>query len=245
MKRKNIFVSGSSKGIGFSIAKHLANRNNFKVIINGRNIKSLKKAAKSIKNCSYILGDVSNKNHLKKINNQINKIDILICNVGNGKSAKPGKERLEDWSKSFNDNFYSTINTINCFKKKLIKSKGIIICISSICGMEYIKGAPITYSVTKAALNAFVRYYSKIIGPKGVKINAIAPGNIFFKGSTWEKKLRKRKKIVKKTLKDEVSLQKFGSTTDITGIIDYLINSNSNFINGSIFVVDGGQIRSF
>ena len=60
---------------------------------------------------------MSNKNHLKKINNQINKIDILICNVGNGKSAKPGKERLEDWSKSFNDNFYSTINTINCFKK--------------------------------------------------------------------------------------------------------------------------------
>jgi 3-oxoacyl-[acyl-carrier protein] reductase len=111
--------------------------------------------------------------------------------------------------------------------------------------MEYIKGAPITYSVTKAALNAFVRYYSKIIGPKGVRINAIAPGNIFFKGSTWEKKIKKKEKIVKKTLKDEVSLQKFGSTTDITGIIDYLINSNSNFINGSVFVVEGGQIRSF
>ena len=68
----------------------------------------------------------------------------------------------------------------------MIKSKGIIICISSICGMEYIKGAPITYSVTKAALNAFVRYYSKIIGPKGVKINAIAL-KYFFKGSTGKK----------------------------------------------------------
>ena len=51
--------------------------------------------------------------------------------------------------------------------------------------------------------------------------------------------------VSKLAWKDEVSLQKFGSTTDITGIIDYLINSNSNFINGSVFVVDGGQIRSF
>ena len=53
------------------------------------------------------------------------------------------------------------------------------------------KKAPITYSVSKSALNTFVRYYSKIIGPKGVRINAIAPGNIYFQGSSWEKKLKK------------------------------------------------------
>ena len=45
-------------------------------------------------------------------------------------------------------------------------------------------------------------------------------------------------------INEEVSLKKFGNTKDISGIIDYLINSNSNFINGSIFVIDGGQIRS-
>ena len=191
------------------------------------------------------MGDVSDLKQLYKINKQIKKIDVLICNVGNGKSARPGKENLKDWKKSFKENFFSTINTIKSFEKKLIKSKGIIICISSICGLEFIKGAPITYSVSKSALNTFVRHYSKIIGPKGVKINAIAPGNILFEGSNWEKKLKKEKKILKKMISDEVSLNKFGSTKDINDIVNYLIDSNSNFANGSIFVLDGGQIRSF
>ena len=102
----------------------------------------------------------------------------------------------------------------------------------------------ITYSVSKSALNTFVRYYSKIIGPKGVRINAIAPGNIYFQGSSWEKEIKKNNKAVKSMINEEVSLKKFGNTKDISGIIDYLINSNSNFINGSIFVLDGGQIRS-
>ena len=182
---------------------------------------------------------------LKKINEKIKNLHVLICNVGNGKSAKPGKEKLEDWKKSFEENFYSTINTIKVFEKKLIKSKGLIICISSICGMEYIYGAPITYSVSKSALNSFIRYYSKILGPKGVRLNAIAPGNILFKGSTWEKKLKENKNFVNSVLKKNVSLNKLGSTEDVSGIIDFLVKSKSEFINGSIFVVDGGQINKF
>ena len=62
--------------------------------------------------------------------------------------------------------------------------------------MEFIKGAPITYSVSKAALNAFVEFYSKYLGPKGVRLNAIAPGNILFKGSSWEKKINQNKKSI-------------------------------------------------
>ena len=244
MKKKNIFITGSSKGIGFNLAKHLINRKDVEVIINGRNKKNLIRASKNLKKCKYVLGDVSNVNNLRKINKKIIEIDILICNVGNGKSAKPGKEKFKDWLKSLKENFFSTVNTIKSFEKKLIRSRGIIICISSICGIEYIKKAPITYSVSKSALNTFVRYYSKIIGPKGVRINAIAPGNIYFQGSSWEKKLKKNNKAVKSMINEEVSLKKFGNTKDISGIIDYLINSNSNFINGSIFVLDGGQIRS-
>ena len=147
--------------------------------------------------------------------------------------------------KSLDENFFSTINTINFFEKKLIKSKGIIICISSICGLEYIKGAPLTYSVSKSALNTFIRYYSKILGPKGVKLNGIAPGNILFKGSTWEKKLKKNKRSVNLMLKKDVSMRKLGTLKDISGLVEFLVKSNSDFINGSIFVVDGGQIKRF
>ena len=245
MKLKNILITGSSSGIGFYIAQSLSNLVDYKVFLNGKNINKLKKAKKKIVNSSYIRGDVTKEKDLKKIQKKIEDLHVLICNVGNGKSAKPGDERLEDWKKSFEENFYSTVKTIKFFEKKLIKSKGLVICISSICGIEYISGAPLTYSVSKSALNSFVRYYSKIIGPKGVRINAIAPGNIIFKGSTWDRKLKKNKSNVNSMLRKNISLKKLGTGNDISGIVKFLVKSESRFINGSIFVVDGGQINKF
>ncbi len=243
--KKNIFISGSSSGIGLDIAKSLSLNSKFKVFINGRNKKKLLKAKAKIPLSDYVLGDVNNYSHLKKISNKLKNIDVLICNVGNGRSASPGKEKLLDWKKSFDENFYSAVNLIKIFENKLIRSKGIIICISSICGIEYINGAPITYSVSKSALNSFIKCYSKYIGPRGVKINAIAPGNIIFKGSTWEKKIKKSKKKVNQMLINEVSLNKLGSTKNISSMVEYLISNNSEFINGSVFVLDGGQLRKF
>lgn len=242
--KKNIFISGSSSGIGFYIAKKLSENKNNEIIINGRKIKNLIKASKKIKGCRYILGDVTKHNDLNKIYKNLKEIDVLICNVGSGKSKKAGAELKKDWIKSFDQNFYSAVHLIKKFEKKLAKSKGIIICISSICGIEYVKGAPITYSVSKSALNTFVKCYSKILGPKGVRLNAIAPGNILFDGSVWQKKKKKNKTKIANFLNSEVSLKKFGSTSDINNMVNFLIN-NSNFINGGVFVVDGGQTKVF
>jgi 3-oxoacyl-[acyl-carrier protein] reductase len=245
MKIKNILVTGSSYGIGFEIAKTLSKLKNCKIYLNGRKKKSLIKAHNSILNSEYILADITKSNGIKKLDNKIKNLDVLVCNVGSGKSVKPGQEKLSDWTRSLDQNFYTTVNTVKFFEKKLIKSKGIIICISSICGLEYIPGAPITYSVSKSALNTFVKCYSRILGPKGVRLNAIAPGNIFFKGSIWEKKLNKNKNYVKEMLNKNVSLKKLGSADDISEAVEFLVKSKSKFINGSIFVIDGGQIRSF
>ncbi len=245
MYTKKILVTGSSRGIGFVVAKQLSKNKRNTVYLNGRHKKSLEKAKKVIENCEIALGDVNNNNQLKKIGKKIKNLDILICNIGNGKSVKPGKEKKKDWERSFNENFYSTVNVIKEFEKKLIKSKGVIICMSSICGIEYIKGAPTTYSVSKAALNAFVRSYSKFLGPKGVRLNAIAPGNILVEGSTWEEKMKKNENFTNKFIKNEVSLKTFGSALDVNNLIEFLITDKSKFINGSIFVVDGGQIKSF
>jgi len=242
--KKKIFITGSSSGIGLHLAKKLSLDKKNEIIINSRNLIKLTKAKKIISDCEYIKGDVSDYKIALKISKKIKKLDVLICNVGNSSSSFPGKERYQDWEKSFSDNFFSSVNIIKAFEKKLIKSKGLIICISSICGIEYVKGAPLTYSVSKAALNAFVRFYSKILGPKGARINAIAPGNILFKGSVWEKKIKKNRKKTLKIINDEVSTKKIGSPENVFNTVNYLISEKTNFINGSVFIIDGGQIRS-
>lgn len=134
---------------------------------------------------------------------------------------------------------------INCAQKILIKSKTSIICISSICGLENIQGAPIPYSVAKSALNSFVANHSKFLGKFQTRINAIAPGNIIFKGSTWSKKMRNSPIKTKKFLKENVALKSFGKPRDISNLVLYLASDETKYITGSIFRVDGGQVKSW
>jgi NAD(P)-dependent dehydrogenase (short-subunit alcohol dehydrogenase family) len=141
----------------------------------------------------------------------------------------------------FNQNFYSATNAIESSKKKLIQNKGSIICISSICGNELIKGAPITYSTAKAALNFYLKSLSHYLSFLGVRINIISLGNILFKGSIWDKHLRKDKKKTKDIIKKTVPLNKFGTIEDVTSIVSYLVSDKSKFVTGSNFVIDGGQ----
>jgi NAD(P)-dependent dehydrogenase (short-subunit alcohol dehydrogenase family) len=84
---------------------------------------------------------------------------------------------------------------------------------------------------------------SKILGQKGVRINAIAPGNIFFKGSVWEKKIRKNKKAVINNLNSNVALKKFGNPKNISNICLFLASAKSDFVTGSVWIVDGGQVK--
>ena len=190
---KKIFITGSSSGIGAEIAKDLISYGHL-VVINGRDEIKLKKAHKDMNSYNYILGDFSLP---RQINSYVDSasallggIDVLICNVGSGKSVQPGHETFEEWNSVLNTNFLSTTTSIECSMKHLNKDANII-CISSICGLEIIPNAPITYTVAKAALNTYVKGIAKPLGKKGIRINAIAPGNILFKGSSWEEKIKK------------------------------------------------------
>ena len=144
----------------------------------------------------------------------------------------------------FHLNFFSTTNIIEKFKDDLALSKGSIVCISSICGQEIIPGAPITYSVVKSALNAYVKGIALPLGKKNIRINAIAPGNILFEESIWDYKLKTNKARVLKMLRENVPLKKFGTPKDIASLTSWLLSKEASFVTGAIFVSDGGQTRT-
>ena len=193
LENKTILITGSSSGIGFGLAKKFLEANN-KIIICSKNIKKLKQASRTLDNCLYIQADLSLdkdiKNAINKIKSKKMIIDILICNYG---SSNFKKNNL-DFNHAFKNNFFSTVNTINSTLPIIKKKTGKIICISSICGIEYIKNAPLAYSVAKSAINNYVKLMSHNLSGKGIVINSIAPGNIYFKGSVWEKKIKQNKK---------------------------------------------------
>ena len=246
LKGKNALITGSSRGIGYAIAT-LLHKEGCNVTINGRNNETLKKTITSfnerIHSCAADVTSVDDCNTLiKETINKWGSIDILVCNVGSGTSVKPGDENFEEWQKVFLNNFYSAVNVIEAAKNELSKSGGSIVCISSIAGMES-TGAPVTYSVAKSALNAYVKNISKPLAKLGIRINAVVPGNIIFEGSVWTKKLSENPQDVEKMLKNEVAMQRFGKPQEIANFVAFLCSEKSSFATGSLFVVDGGQSR--
>lgn len=241
---KTALVTGSTKGIGLAIAKRLKEEG-CNVIINSRNQVDIDKLVKEY-GFSGIKADVTSQSDanilINKSIKEFGKIDIVVCNVGSGRSVSPSEETYEEWQRVFNLNLFSTTNTVKSAYEEIRKNKGTIVCVSSICGVAAL-GAPITYSSAKSALNAYVKGIARPLGQSGARINAVALGNILFDGSVWELKLKEDKDDVYDMLGKEVALNKLGSTDEVADIVSYLASERSSFITGSIIIADGGQIR--
>ena len=141
LKGKVVLVTGASSGIGFGIAQTLSSYG-CKVIINSKSKSKLNNASKKIQGSIPISADLSCNKQAKHFAHSIKEytknIDILVCNIGNSSSVVPGKESYQEWTKMFDSNFYTTTNIIENTKKMISKNTGSIVCISSICGIDYI-----------------------------------------------------------------------------------------------------------
>ena len=249
VRNKTIFVTGSSSGLGYELAKILGAKG-ARVLINGKKLPKLVTASKQLRNSDYILGDITSEVSCRKIHDEIQSkygsLDVLICNLGSGKSVEPGKEDIDEWKRVFDLNFWASIHSIYTLVSLLkVNTNSSIICISSICGLERITGAPITYSVAKSALNVFVQAYAPIIADRGIRINAIVPGNLMFPGSSWDKKHLEDPIGIVEMLNTEVPLKRFGEADEISKAIAFLASDAARFMTGTLLKIDGGQVRSF
>ena len=240
--KKTIFISGSSSGIGYHLAKKYKSIG-YNIIINGKNISRLKQASISLGKCDYLLGDLTDKKKIEVVINKIKKkydyIDVLICNLGNSNFEKNNN----DFEHALKYNFFSTTNLIDSSTKIFKKNITKIICISSICGEEYVEGAPIGYSIAKSALNFYIKLISNELAKKNITINGIVPGNIIFKGSTWDLKIKNNPIKTRMYIKKNVPINSFGSPNDIFEVCKMISENKSKFITGSLFKVDGGQTK--
>lgn len=244
---KTALVTGSSRGIGWAIAQTL-HAEGCRVALNARSAADLAAASARLPGSISVVGDVTRPTDAQQIVAEVLRsfggLDILVCNVGSGSSVSPGNETFDEWQRVFALNIWSTTNSVEAARNALVANKGVIICISSICGLEVIPGAPVTYSAAKAALHAYVRGISRPLGRQGVRINAIASGNIVFGGSVWSRKLAENEVTVQAMLENDVPLRRFGVPTDVANLVAYVASPLSGFTTGSVWTLDGGQARA-
>ena len=244
---RTALVTGSSRGIGLAIAQAL-HADGCRVVLNGRDAEGLAAAAADLPGSVAVAGDVTRPTEAKRVVDDavaaLGRLDILVCNVGGGRSVSPGDESDQEWQRMFALNLWSTTNTVQAAREALAATRGVIICISSICGSEVVPGAPITYSAAKAALHAYVRGIARPLGKQGIRINAVAPGNILFDGSAWSRKLAQDTGGVEAMLEREVALLRLGTPQEVADVVAFLASPRAGFATGAVWTLDGGQVRS-
>lgn len=244
---KAALVTGSSRGIGRAIAEML-HQEGCRVVLNGRNPADVAAAAATLPGTIAVVGDVTDQEDASSVVGKalaaLGGLDILVCNVGSGSSVPPGNETATEWQCVFALNLLSTTNTVEAAREALVATRGVVVCVSSICGLEVVSGAPVTYSAAKAALHAYVRGIARPLGALGVRINAVAPGNILFDGSVWSDKLVQDPEAVQKMLDRDVPLRRLGTARDVANLVTYLASPRAGFATGAVWTLDGGQTHS-
>lgn len=241
-------VTGASRGIGLAIATTLA-AEGAKVALAARGADALNAARATVGAQSSVhLADVTDAAAaaalVQEVERQWGRLDILVCNVGSGASVPPGKETAAEWSRVMDLNLFAATNMIEAAQPLMARGGGdrAIVCISSIAGMAAL-GAPVTYYAAKAALNASVRGLARPLALEGIRINAVAPGNILSADGTWARKLAENSAAVEEMLVRDVALRRLGKPEEVADLVAFLSSPRAAFITGSIMVADGGQLR--
>ena len=249
LSNKTFLISGSSKGIGLKIAENLLSES-ANVIITGRSKNLIKNQFSKLfskfgSKVAYVHGDIKNDLVLKKIKSLLKKrwkkLDGIVANAGSIKKNINSFSSEKDFYWYQKNNFLTAFKFVNYFLNEIKKSQGTIIFISSIASLKDL-GAPLGYASSKLSLNFYSKFLANELARYNVRVNNIVPGNIYFKGGNWDKKIKKNPKKVKKMIKNQVPLGRFGKPEEIANLATFLLSPKSSFMTGAEIVIDGGQI---
>jgi 3-oxoacyl-[acyl-carrier protein] reductase len=254
LEKQVVFVAGSSRGIGRAIAETLLAQG-ARVILTGRDEKSLQVTCEEIggsgnrDNMLAISGDFSEPaviaSGFDRAVAHFGGIDHLVANLGTG-SGEPGWNPPEtEWQRLFQQNFFASMRLAQSVLPYLIANAngGSILFISSIVAIEA-SPAPLPYSAAKAALLNYSKNLARQLGAHRIRVNTIAPGNIWFPGGSWQRKLEEKMDSVTAMLRADVPLQRFGTPAEVASLAAYLCSTQAAFCTGGCYVIDGGQTRS-
>jgi len=251
LDHRKFLVTGASRGIGLAIAEALLKEGaNVAIVARGKEgitVANERFASQfGQERILALTADCAKEDQLLLVRDQLlsewGEIQGIVANVGDGRSVTDPLPDKAQWSSIWQTNFETALTTARVFLPALQQSQGSLVFIASITGLAAL-GAPVDYSVAKTAVIALAQNLARKVAPT-VRVNVIAPGNIFFPGGSWEGKLKANPDGVESMLRQQVPLQRFGTPEEIADAAIFLCSPRASFITGAVLRVDGGQVSS-
>ncbi|GBP85330.1 Glucose 1-dehydrogenase [Eumeta japonica] len=241
---KVVIVTGASAGIGAATAKLFA-KEGVKLSLVGRNVQKLKETEKECKALSgleplSIVADLSNEDEargvISKAIERFGKLDVLVNNAGvSGLTSILDPSYVAEFDRIQTTNIRAVVVLTHAALPHLIKTKGNIVNVSSIASLT--PAATLSpYCTSKTALNQFSRCIALEVGPKGVRVNIVAPGPV-------NTEIHKSTGMTDEQIAESGNHMPLGFLTEseeIGDMILYLASEKAKSITGSVHVVDVG-----
>lgn len=244
MTPKIALITGSTKGIGFAIAKRLL-ADGCEVIVCSRKKENVEQAFALLEKNPKVHPKVfhvgkldTHETFIQEISQEVGRPNILVNNAASNPHFGPMDTlSWEAWDKTMETNLKAPFSLSRILAQHTINGNGTlsIINISSIFGMMPAPGQGV-YGMTKAAMISMTKTLAHEWGSSGIRVNAIAPGLV---DTHFASAIVQNPKLVK-GYKIRSALSKVGKPEEIAGMASYLASDDSSFVTGQCMIVDGG-----
>ena len=216
---KTTLVVGGSKGIGLKIKEEFENL--------GSKVLSMSRTSGV---------DINNIEKVDKFLSNIDKVDFLINVASINYTKKIQEIDLEEWQEVINTNLNSIFYiTKKCIEKMESGSK--IVNFSSIAGRNRSLVSGVHYTTSKAGIIGFTRQLAYELGPKNINVNCVCPSQTLTSMLQNSMTIEQQEK-----LSSEIPLRRLATVEDQVGPVIFLCSELSNYVNGAVIDVNGGQI---
>jgi 3-oxoacyl-[acyl-carrier protein] reductase len=250
LKRKTALVTGASRGIGRATASALAEAGTHVLVHYGRSAQEAESLVSDIHakggRADAIQADLGTSDGATLLANKVrsivgDRLDVLVLNAGISMAAKIKDDAVEDFDNLFATNVRAPFFLVQQLLPILGEGSNIIV-ISSL-GAHSVVGKPgvdnpsiLAYASTKGALETLVKHWAAILGPQGIRVNAVAPGVIDTDMSNFTKTEAGREAAL-----GMQALKRIGKPEDIADVVAFLASDKARWITGASIPVDGGS----
>jgi NAD(P)-dependent dehydrogenase (short-subunit alcohol dehydrogenase family) len=242
VEQKTAIVTGASRGIGHAVAQRFRDLG-WRVITVSRQALPAQCPWTEEQN-THVQLDLSNLDEITKTVDALrpllggSKLHALVNNAGISPKGLQGERvnslttDLKVWQEMYNTNFYAPLILTRGFAQELSLARGAVVNLCSIAAYRVHPFAGAAYATSKAALAALTREMAADMAPMGVRVNAIAPGeintSILSPGTTT-------------IVDNDIPMRRLGEVSEVADLIEFLCSEKSSYITGAEIAIDGGQ----